>query len=145
MWLLNWLPDWIFHLILLVGLLGLVASWVLKKLPFFQAWGLQVQVAAIILTLVGVWYEGGIAKDAEYRERIAALQLKVAQADAAAAEANTKLAEAVAKAEQDIHDITNANQKKLAALSGQLNKTCTIGQDVLSVLNDAAKNRRGAK
>lgn len=145
MWLLNWLPDWVFHLILLVGVLGLVASWVLKNIPFFQTWGLQVQVAAIILTVVGVWYEGGIAKDREYRERIAALELKVSRAETAAAEANTRLVELLAKKDQEIKDVTAANQKKLRDMAAQINKTCTVNQDLVNILNNAARNRKDTK
>lgn len=145
MWLVNWLPDWVFHLILLVGVLGLLASWVLKRIPFVETWGLQIQVAAIILTVLGVWYEGGIAKDREYRERIAALELKVSRAETAAAEANTRLVELLAQKDQEIKDVTVANQKKLRDLAAQLNKTCTVNQDVVNILNNAARNRQGTK
>lgn len=145
MWLLNWLPNWVFHLILLVGVLGLVASWVLKRVPFVETWGLQIQVAAIILTILGVWYEGGIAKDREYKERIAALELKVSRAETAAAEANTRLVESLAKKDQEIKEVTTANQQRLRDLAAQLNRTCTINQDVVNILNNAAKNRKDTK
>lgn len=145
MWLLNWLPDWVFHFILLAGVLGLVASFVLKFIPFVDQYRIPIQVAAILLTILGVWYEGGIAKDREYRERISALELKVSRAETAAAEANTKLVEALAKKDQEIKDATNANKQKLKDLAAQLNKTCIVNQDVVNVLNNAAKNRKDAK
>lgn len=145
MFMINWLPDWIFHLILLVGILGIVASFVLKFVPFVDQYRVPIQVAAIILTIVGVWYEGGIAKDREYRERIAALELKVSRAETAAAEANTRLVELLAQKDQEIKDVTVANQKKLRDLAAQLNKTCTVNQDVVNILNNAARNRKDAK
>lgn len=145
MWLLNWLPDWVFHLILLVGILGIVASFVLKFIPFVDQYRVPIQVAAIILTIVGVWYEGGIAKDREYRERIAALELKVSRAETAAAEANTRLVELLAKKEQEIKDVTVANQKKLRDMAAQINKTCTVNQDLVNILNNAARNRKDSK
>ena len=76
MWILNWLPDFVFHLMLLIGVLAIVASFVLQFVPFVSQYKLPIQVAGIILTVIAVWYEGGIAKDREYRERIAAMELK---------------------------------------------------------------------
>ena len=95
--------------------------------------------------MLGVWYEGGIAKDREYRERISALELKVSKAETAAAEANTKLVELLAKKDQEIKDVTTANQQRLRDLAAQLNKTCTVSQDVVNILNNAAKNRKDTK
>ena len=145
MWLLNWLPDFVFHLMLLVGLLAIGASFVLSFIPFVSQYKLPIQVAGIILTVVAVWYEGGIAKDAEYKARIAALELKVAKAETESAEANTRLAEQILREQARIKDITETNKKRLDALAGQLNNQCTVNNSVITVLNDAAKNRKDVK
>lgn len=145
MWLLNWLPDFVFHLMLLVGLLAIGASFVLSFIPFVSQYKLPIQVAGILLTVVAVWYEGGIAKDAEYKARIAALELKVAKAETESAEANTRLAEQILREQARIKDITETNKKRLDALAGQLNNQCTVNNSVITVLNDAAKNRKEVK
>ena len=142
MWILNWLPDFVFHLMLIVGLLALVASFVLSFIPFVSQYKLPIQVAGIILTVLAVWYEGGIAKDAEYKIRIAEMQLKISRSETAAAEANTKLAEQILKEQARIKDITETNKKRLKDLADQLNKQCSVDQAVINVLNDAAKNRK---
>ena len=90
-------------------------------------------------------YEGGIAKDAEYKARIAALELKVAKAETESAEANTRLAEQILREQARIKDITETNKKRLDALAGQLNNQCTVNNSVITVLNDAAKNRKEVK
>lgn len=142
MWILNWLPDFVFHLMLLVGLLAIGASFVLGFIPFVTQYKLPIQVAGIILTVVAVWYEGGIAKDAEYRARIATMELKISKAETAAAEANTKLAEQILREQARIKDITETNKKRLKDLAGQLDKQCSVNQGVIDVLNDAARNRK---
>ena len=78
MWLLNFLPDIFFHIILLIGLLGIAVSFVLNFIPFVSTYRVAIQAVAILLTVAGVWYEGGIAKDQEYRAKIAELEKKVA-------------------------------------------------------------------
>ena len=145
MFILNWLPDVVFHLMLLIGLLAIGASFVLTFIPFVSQYKLPIQVAGIILTVVAVWYEGGIAKDAEYRARIAAMELKISRAETQAAEANTRLAEQILKENTRIRDLTDANRKRLKELADQLNQQCRVDQSVINVLNDAARNRKDGK
>ena len=145
MWLLNWFPDFVFHLMLLVGLLAIGASFVLSFIPFVSQYKLPIQVAGILLTILAVWYEGGIAKDAEYKIRIAEMELKISRSETAAAEANTKLAEQILREQARIKDITETNKKRLKELADQLNKQCTVNNSVITVLNDAAKNRKEVK
>lgn len=91
MWILNWLPDFVFHLILIAGVVALLAGFVFKFIPFVKQYQLPIQVVGVLLTILGVWYEGGIAKDAEWKARVAELETKVAQAEAKSAEVNTKV------------------------------------------------------
>lgn len=91
MWILNWLPDFVFHLILIAGVVALLAGFVFKFIPFVKQYQLPIQVVGVLLTVLGVWYEGGIAKDAEWKARVAELETKVAQAEAKSAEVNTKV------------------------------------------------------
>ena len=145
MFILNWLPDVVFHLMLIIGLLAIGASFVLSFIPFVSQYKLPIQVAGIILTVVAVWYEGGIAKDAEYRARIAAMELKISRAETAAAEANTRLAEQILRENARIKDLTETNKKRLKELADQLNRQCSVNQDVINVLNDAARTRKDGK
>ena len=96
MWILNWLPDVVFHLVLILGLLALVASWMIKVLPvklipMMMQYRVPLQIAGVVLTVLGVWYEGGIAKDAEWKAKVAEAEQKVAQAEAKAATQNVKV------------------------------------------------------
>ena len=91
MWILNWLPDFVFHLILIVGVLALLTGWALRMVPVVAKYSLPIQVAGVLLTILGVWYEGGIAKDAEWKARVAELETKVAQAEVKSATVNTKV------------------------------------------------------
>ena len=97
MWLMNFLPNWVFHAILLAGVLGLIASLVLKFIPFFNTYKLPVQVGAILLIVIGVWFAGAISNQAEWEARVAEMQVKVAQAEAKSAEVNVQIVTKVVK------------------------------------------------
>jgi hypothetical protein len=143
MWILNWLPDIVFHVMLLVGILAIVASFVLSSSPFLWQYKLPIQIAGIVLVVVAVWYEGGIAKDKEYKARIASLELKISKAEAESADANARLAEEVLKHQQSIEKITAANKQRLNNQAADLNQSCRVNDTVIGILNDAAKARNG--
>ena len=139
MWILKFLPDFVFHIILIVGLLGLGASFVLKKIPFFTENGVLVQVAASILIVVGVYMEGSIADNNAWEARVADLKLQVAKAEAASADANQKLAEALAKHKADIVAAQNANKQNIANNAVIINKECKLNDISVQLYNQAIK------
>jgi hypothetical protein len=91
MWILDWLPFWIFHLVVLVGLCGIAASLVLKFVPFISTYRLPIQVAAIVILVFGVYMEGGISNQEKWEAKVAEVKLEMAKKDAASAEASTKV------------------------------------------------------
>ena len=91
MWLLQWLPNWVFHLILLLGLLGLGASFLLKFFPSVAPYKVLIQVVASLMIVLGVYMEGAISNQAWWELRVAEAEKRVAEAEKKAAEANGKI------------------------------------------------------
>ena len=91
MWILDWLPFWVFHLVVLAGLVGLGASLVLKFIPFVSTYRLPIQVASISILVFGVYMEGGISNQEKWEAKVAEAKLEMAKKDAASAEASTKV------------------------------------------------------
>lgn len=143
MWLLDWLPNFAFHLIFIIGVLGIVAGYFLTAIPFINTNAKTIQVVGILLTVVGVWFEGGIANEEKWRARVLELEAAIARAEVASAEANAQLSEQLAKNKQLIKDTTAANRDRLKVEAVQLDKECRINQNVIDILNDAARNRKG--
>ena len=102
MWILKFLPDFIFHLIFIAGLLGLGASFVLKFVPFVTQYRPVIQVAASIMIAVGLYMEGAISDNTAWMDRVHALEKKVAEAEARSADANTQLVDTIAKNKEKI-------------------------------------------
>lgn len=91
MWMLDFLPFWIFHLIVLVGVGGILASVVLKFIPFISNYKLPVQVASVILLVFGVYMEGGVSNQEKWEARVAEVKLQMAKKDAASSDATVKV------------------------------------------------------
>ena len=98
------LPDWVFHTILILGVLALLASVVLKFIPFINTYKLPVQVGGVLFVLLGMWFEGAISNQAEWEARVAEMKVKVAEAEAKSSEANVKIVTKIVKKTKRIHE-----------------------------------------
>lgn len=142
MWLLSWLPDFIFHLLLIAGLLGLAASFVLKFIPFVSTYKLPIQVASGLAIIVAIWFEGGMANEAKWQARVTELEAKIAKAETASAEANGKLSLQLAAKNQEVALAQAALKNRIKDGAAAMDAVCKIPANAVSILNDAAK---GAK
>lgn len=140
MWVLSFLPDWVFHLILCIGLLGTVGGWVLKKFPTLSAHSPLIQITGIVLLIVSIWYEGGIAKDAEYRLKIAELSQKASEAEAKAAEANAQIEYIYVNKVQKIKDVQIVIKERVIKDASAIDKNCKVSPEAINLLNASAKN-----
>jgi hypothetical protein len=95
MWILQWLPNWIFYAFFLVGVLGLAATFVMKFIPFVYVYKTPIQMVSIILIALGTYMAGAISNNEQWEARVKELQIKVAEAQAKAAEENVKIVEKV--------------------------------------------------
>lgn len=91
MWLLTFFPYWVFDLALVLGILGLLTSYFIKFVPLINTYQLSLQLASLALTVVAVWFQGGIANDQQWEARVAELQKQVLVAEAKSAVTNTEI------------------------------------------------------
>lgn len=140
MWVLSFLPEWVFHLMLCIGLLGTVGGWVSKKFPTLSAHSTLIQITGIVLLIVSIWYEGGIAKDAEYRLKIAELSQKASEAEAKAAEANAQIEYIYVNKVQKIKDVQIVIKERVIKDASVIDKNCKVSPEAISLLNASAKN-----
>ena len=138
MWILNWLPDWIFHLVVIIGLLGLLGSFFFGFIPFFGRYALPIKIVSIILLLVGVWFEGGISNNNAWLEKVHALEKKVAEAEVKSANANTKLTSAIAEKNKEIASVQASLKNKIKQFTSIMDSECKVPEQAISVLNEAA-------
>ena len=139
MWILKFLPDWIFYAILLAGVAGLVASVVLKFIPFVSQYRLPIQVASAVLTAVGLYMSGAISNEAAWLARVADLEKKVAAAEIKSAETNTQLTSKLAQQEKLIATRQTELRTRIQQVAVVMDQECKISADVVSILNDAAQ------
>lgn len=139
MWLLNFLPDFIFDLLMLLGVLGIAASLVLKSIPIISKYNIPILVVSILITVIAAWYNGAIAKDTEYKLAIEEMKLKVAESEKLAAEANAQIEYIFIDRIQPIKDVQVVVQEKIKNVAVNIDDNCKITVDTIDILNSAAQ------
>lgn len=95
MWLLHLLPDslilYITYAMLAVGLAGIIVGFFLGKIPFVSQYKLPIQIVSIILFCSGLYWYGGYSTEMMWRERVAEMEAKVAEAEKKSQAANAEI------------------------------------------------------
>ena len=139
MWILKFLPDFVFHLIFIAGLLGLAASFVLKFVPFVTQYRVPIQVAASIMIAIGLYMEGAISDNTAWVDRVHEMEKKVAKAEAKSADANTQLVTAIAKNKEKIAANQQAVSQAIQQNIQAINRQCTLTDVSVQMYNQAVQ------
>jgi uncharacterized coiled-coil protein SlyX len=141
-WILNFIPDFVFHALLILSLLALAGSFVLDSIPFVSTNAKAIQLASAVVLAIAIFFEGAISNESVWQARVKELELKVAKAETESAEANGKLSKQLAAKDKEIALAQAELKNRIRAGAAAMDAVCKIPADVVSILNDAA--RKGA-
>lgn len=150
-WILSFIPDWFWTLVLIFGILGILASWVLKFIPFISTYRLPIQVASIIALVVGVYFQGVIANEAKWQGKIAELQQKVAEAEIKSKETNIVVQEKIVTKTKVIKekgkDIVNYIDREVVKKEEIIKyvEQCPVPKEIIDLHNQAAELNKAAE
>ena len=145
MFILYFLPDavilWFCNILLLVGVAVTVAGFFVHRIPFPLLWQYQLpfKILGIALLALGIYFRGGYAVEAEWRERVAAVEAKLAQAEKASAEANAQIDSKAQKQTTKIRQRTTYIRQYVDREVAKYDATCTIPEPFVRAHNDAAE------
>ena len=95
MWILHFLPDalilWFCNILLLTGLVLVIAGFFAHRIPVIWQYQLPIRFLGIALLVLGVYFRGGLAVEAEWRERVAEVEARLAVAEQKSAATNQKI------------------------------------------------------
>lgn len=138
MWLLSFLPDFVWHLVTVLGLVAIIAAAFLKKVPFVSQYKIALQYGGIAALLLGVWMEGGIANEAKWQARVKELESKIAAAEEKSKEENTKIVTKVVTKREYYRERGNDVIQYVDREITKYDNTCPVPKEVVKAHNDAA-------
>lgn len=143
MWILHFLPDsfilWFCNILLLVGIVATVAGFFAHRIPGLWQYQLAFKIGGIALLVLGVYFRGGLAVEQEWRERVAAVEARLAEAEKASAAANaqieTRTQQQVTKIRQRMTYVKQYVDREVVKYNDQ----CQIPEAFVNAHNQAAE------
>lgn len=150
MWQLGWMfsliPDslviCVIDTVLLVGVVATVAGFFIKFIPFVNTYKLPIQLLGVFLLAAGLFFKGGYSTEMVWRERVAEMEKKVAEAEAKSAKTNTVIQKVYVDKVKVVKDTQYVIQERIKEVEKLIDKECKVAPEAIDIHNDSAKNRR---
>ena len=135
MWILQFLPNWIFYLLLLTGVAALLVTHFVKVLPNAQL----IKLASVATVIVSIYMIGAISNNDAWLAKIKDLEVKVAEAESKSATTNTDIVEKIVTKTQIVkqrgQDIVRYVDREVV----KYDTTCVIPKEFVVIHNKAAE------
>jgi hypothetical protein len=142
MWILDFLPGWIFTLITLAGAGAYLVTEVLGKVPFVAQYLRAIRAGAIIALVFGVYMMGGSANQEKWEARVKELEAKVAISEEQSKNANAKIDSKIKEKTKVIKETEYIIQEKIVQIKEQIDEKCEIPAEAIKLLNESAEERK---
>ena len=148
MWILEWLPNWIFYAVLLVGVFGLIVSYFVRFLsfiPFVYMYKTPIQLGSLAAIVLGTFMAGAIHDNEAWQAKVREMEAKVAAAEAQSKEENVKIVEKVITKTQVVktrgQDIVKYVDREIVKYDTKFapGGVCEIPKEFIKAHNDAAE------
>jgi hypothetical protein len=141
MWVLDFLPFWVFHLILLVGVVGSFIAFFVGSIPLINKYIIPVKVVSMFLLVCGLYMEGGVSNQERWEAKVADAKLEMAKKDTASAEATTKVVTKYVTKVQVVKEKGDAIIKEVPTYITKTDDTqCVIPNGFVLLHDSASRN-----
>ena len=135
MWILQFLPNWIFYILLLAGILAILITHFVKILPQAQL----IKLASAVAIIVSIYMIGAISNNDAWLARVKDLEVKVAEAEAKSATTNTEIVQKTLVKTQVVRERGQDIIKYVDREVVKYDTTCVIPKEFVLIHNRAAE------
>jgi hypothetical protein len=135
MWILQFLPNWIFYALLLAGVAAFLVTKFVKLLPNAQL----IQAASVAAVVISVYMIGAISNNDAWLAKIKDLEVKVAEAEAKSATANSEIVEKTLVKTQIVKQRGQDIIKYVDREVVKFDSNCVVPKEFVVVHNQAAE------
>ena len=133
MWMLNFLPDYVFHLLTLIGFVGILAS--LFPIPYKSI----VQIISVAIISFSLYTEGAISNEAAWQLKVKEVEAKIATAEVQSVKETVKIKEKIVVKQQLIHEKGDDIIKYIEKEIVKYDNSCIIPKEFIQAHNKAAE------
>jgi len=135
MWILKFLPSWLFYAALFASIAAFLVVKFVKVLPQAQL----IQASSIVLAFFSVYMIGAISNNDAWLARVKELEVKVAQAEAQSAQVNTDIVQKTLVKTQIVRERGQDIVKYVDREVVKYDTTCVIPKEFVLIHNRAAE------
>jgi len=145
MWILHFLPESLILFVTTALLLAGIVTTTISFLPVLAQYRTPTQVLGIALLVAGVYFRGGYSIEMEWRERVAEMEQKVAEAQAESQKVNETVKTRVVTKTQVIRtrgeNIVKYVDREVVKYNTKFapGEQCELPQEFVKAINDAAE------
>jgi hypothetical protein len=135
MWILQFLPNWIFYLLLSAGIVTFLVTKFVTILPQAKL----IQAASVAAVIISIYMIGAISNNDAWLARVRELETKVAEAEAKSATTNTDIIEKTVIKTKVVRERGQDIVKYIDREVVKHDTTCVIAQEFVQAHNKAAE------
>jgi hypothetical protein len=132
MWMLDFLPNYAFHLLTLIGFIGILAS--LFPIPYKQI----IQIISVAIISFSLYTEGAISNEESWKLKIKDMEAKIATVEVQSVKENVKIKEKVVVKQQLIREKGDDIIKYIDKEIVKYDNSCIIPKEFIDAHNAAA-------
>lgn len=140
MWLVNFLPEWVFTALVIIGALGFIASFLANFIPIISRYVIPLQVIFVLVLTTGVYLSGASHCNNSWAEKAKELETQVRIAEEKAKVINTKIEHVYVDRVQKVKDVQVVVQERIREVTVNVDEKCKVSPEVIEILNAAARN-----
>ena len=145
MWILHLLPIsfllWIINGLLFIGAAGLIVGFFTKFIPFINIYRTPILIASVIVFCTGLYWKGGYSVEQDWRERVEAMEAKVAESEAKSKKVNKVIQKVYVDRVKIVKQDVVVIQEKIREVSNVIDRDCKVSPEAVNLLNQAARRR----
>lgn len=141
MWILNFLPDWLFYAIFFLGLIGLAVTYLLRFIPIpsLYIYKTPIQLVSIALLAIGTFMSGAISNENAWKERVAKLEKEYAESKVKSEKINSETTTQYITKREVIKQRGSDQIRYIDREIVKYNEICRLPKEVVELHNQAAK------
>jgi energy-coupling factor transporter transmembrane protein EcfT len=137
MWILSFLPDWLFYAIALASFIALVAATFLKVIPFIGKYAIPIQLLSFVILLISIFLCGGLANEASWQLKVAKTNAEIAELKVKSEKVSTKV---VTKYIDRIQVVKEKGNEIVKYVNKESDSKCELPNSFVVLHDAAAKN-----
>lgn len=143
MWILNFLPSWIYQVFLLLGAVGTLVSvftgFFTRFIPTLLTFKIPLQIASAGLLFLGFYLWGSISNQEIWEAKVKEMQDRVEVAEQKSKEVNTVIKYKYVDKIKVIQEVQVVVQEKIKEVAVKIDSECKITPEAVDILNTAAR------